>query len=177
MDVGGFRAPRAPADRLDDRPERLTRAFVVEPWTAKQQADSALRPRMTNGCTLIAGLGEADEAMERYVIICAQLRLSRSIGLGDRYVSQHPFTSEMSEVRVKSLGDGPSTTGSTTVWVPRLGDLAELHARELRLAERGRPAAWYRAAVLRAIADACERYPDATAEEAAARLFAERRRK
>ena len=154
------------------------RVHVVE-QSSPSPRRSGRKPqwREANGCTLIARLGEADGAMERYVMICAQLRWSRSIGPGDRYVSQHPFTSEMSEVRIKSLGDGPSTTGSTTVWVPRLGDLAELHARELRRTDRGRPAAWYRAAVLRAIADACERYPDATAEEAAARLFAERRRK
>jgi hypothetical protein len=115
------------------------------------------------------------EATQRYVMLCAQLRLSRSIGLGDRYVTQHPFTSQISEVRVKSLGDGPVTTGSATVWIPRLGDLAEVHARHLRLAHPGRPAAWYRATVLRSIADACERYPEATAEEAAARLLVERK--
>lgn len=117
----------------------------------------------------------ADEVVRRYVMLCAQLRLPRSIRLGDRYVTQHPFTSELSELRVKSLGDGPTTTGSMTVWVPRLGDLAELHARDLRRAEPGRSPAWYRATVLRLIAEACQRYPESTAEEAAARLLLERR--
>lgn len=45
-------------------------------------------------------MGEVDEVIERYVMVYAQLRLSRSIGVGERYVSQHPFTSEMSEVDV-----------------------------------------------------------------------------
>lgn len=120
-------------------------------------------------------MGQAIEVTQRYVMLCAQLRLTRSIGLGDRYVTQHPFTSQISEVRVKSLGDGPVATGSSTVWIPRLGDLAELHARHLQRADPGRPAASYRAIVLRAIADACERYPEATAEEAAARLLVERK--
>ena len=115
-----------------------------------------------------------DGAVRRYVMLCAQLRLSRSIGVGDRYVTQHPFTAEMSGMRIKSLGEGPATTGSSTVWIPRLGDLFDLQARQLRLQHPARPTAWYRASVLRAIADACERYPEATAEEAAARLLLER---
>ena len=119
----------------------------------------------------------ADEAAERYLSVCVALRLARSISIGDRYVNQHPFTSELSEVKVKSLGDGPSVTGASTVWIPRLGDLAELQARRLRLADPGKSPATYRAVVLREIAEACERYPDATAEEAAARLLLERSRK
>ncbi len=119
-------------------------------------------------------MGPPDEAVRRYVTLCAQLRLPRSIGVGDRYVTQHPFTAETSGVRIKSLGEGPATTGSSTVWVPRLGDLFEVQARRLRLDDPAHPTAWYRATVLRAIADACERYPEATAEEAAARLLLER---
>ncbi len=120
-------------------------------------------------------MGAADDAVRRYVMLCAQLRLARSIGVGDRYITQHPFTAEMSGVRVKSLGEGPATTGSSTVWIPRLGDLFELQARRLRLEQPAHATAWYRASALRAIADACERYPEATAEEAAARLLLERR--
>lgn len=119
-------------------------------------------------------MGPPEDAVRRYLMLCAQLRLPRSIGVGDRYVTQHPFTAEMSGVRIKSLGDGPAATGSSTVWIPRLGDLFDLHARRLRLQDPAHPTAWYRATVLRAIADACERYPEATAEEAAARLLVER---
>lgn len=119
-------------------------------------------------------MGPADDAARRYVMLCAQLRLPRSIGVGDRYITQHPFTAEMSGVRIKSLGEGPATTGSSTVWIPRLGDLFDLQARRLRLEHPARGTAWCRASALRAIADACERYPEATAEEAAARLLLER---
>jgi hypothetical protein len=120
-------------------------------------------------------MGQSD-AVQRYVTLCAQLRLPRSISLGDRYVTQHPFDGSLGEVQVKSLGDGPAATGSTTIWIPRLGDLFEYHARELSLKRRGESKAWYRMAVLRAIADACGRYPDAPAEEAAARMLLEQRR-
>lgn len=91
-------------------------------------------------------------------------------------MTQHPFDGSLGEVQVKSVGDGPATTGSTTIWIPRLGDLFEHHARDLSLKRRGESKSWYRTAALHAIADACQRYPDAPAEEAAARMLLETRR-
>ena len=40
------------------------------------------------------------EAVRLYVTLCSQLRLPRSLSVGDRYVTQHPFDGSLGEVQV-----------------------------------------------------------------------------
>ncbi|MFZ0216346.1 MAG: hypothetical protein WAM30_10465 [Candidatus Dormiibacterota bacterium] len=120
---------------------------------------------------------EADIRRVNYANDCLALRLPRAFEEGDRYTSV-PANGRFEGVvlaRIAHLNDrsSPRRTDDHRIWLPRIDDWGRILASHAMGAmNRSRPAWWYRWSVLRAIADACRRWPDASPEDAAARLYA-----
>lgn len=121
-------------------------------------------------------ISSIDAREASYARVCSAIRPFRLFQLGDRYVYVEPGREvEVPVVVQRAEKRWPSQTDEEHVWLPPLEHWCAGIAHQVRSAASRKVPAWQlEKQVLRAIGDACERYPTVSAVEVAARLYAAR---